>query len=300
MPPLSTYLQRCRSIHRKVETTEESYYSALEQLLNACTEERASAFSGLTSTSDKPDLGLYEDDVPILYIEVKLPKVSAPELLELDQARRYAKALAGWVLVTNLNDFVLARLEGDELKEQARARLFDGDMFGASRPKSTQGALQALVDILALGCAQRLSTRNPSQVADLLAIHAKRLAGVLPKGNLGTIKKGFKEWLGADLDDAFLVSTTVQAVVYGAFASWLESDSPENFQWQVVRDDLDVGIIAEIVYSALGPNVTSDPQVRSLLEGVAGVLRRVDRDDLAGQFDSRAIEYFYEPFPSRL
>ena len=257
---------------------------------------RISAHSELTSTSGDPDLGLYEADAPVLYAEVKLPKVSADELLELDQARRYAMALAGWVLLTNLNDFVLARLEGDELVEQGHVRLFDGEIGDSRKAKSVAGAGQKLRDILTLGCAQRPVIRDPSLVADLLAAHAKALASVLPQENLGTIKKGFKDWLGADLDDEFLVSTTVQAVVYGVFATWLESDSPQDFRWEVTRDALDVGIIAEIVYSALGPSVTSEPQVRGLLEGVAGVLRRVDRDSLAEQFDNRAIEYFYEPF----
>ncbi len=296
MTALSAYLKKCRSIHRKAETTESSYYPALEALFDDCTDPQIGAHSELTTKSDKPDLGLYEADAPVLYVEVKLPKVSADELLELDQARRYAKALGGWVLATNLNDFVLGRLEGGRLEEQGRVRLFDDDVFSPQQPKSTPRAGQKLRDILTLGCAQRLTIRDPSQVASLLAVHAKALASVLPQENLGTIKKGFKDWLGADLDDAFLVSTTVQAVVYGVFATWLESASPEDFEWEVTRDALDVGIIAEIVYSALGPSVTSEPQVRGLLEGVAGVLRRVDRDSLAEQFDNRAIEYFYEPF----
>ena len=93
-----------------------------------------------------------------------------------------------------------------------------------------------------------------------------------------------------NFDDEFLLSTTVQAIVYGMFAIWIESDSPENFRWQAVRDDLGVSVIAEIVYSALAPNVVNVPQVKGMLEGVAGVLRRVDRDALAAQFDSRAIE----------
>ena len=296
MTALSGYLKQCRSVHRKAATTESSYYSVLETLFNALTAPEVTSHSELSSGSDKPDLGLYESDAPVLFVEVKLPNVPADELLELDQACRYAKALGGWVLATNLNDFVLGRLEGGRLEEQGRVRLFDDDVFSPQQPKSTPRAGQKLRDILTLGCAQRLTIRDPSQVASLLAAHARALAGVLPQESLGTIKKGFKDWLGADLDDEFLVSTTVQAVVYGAFASWLESDSPEDFQWQVTRDALDVGIIAEIVYSALSPAVTSVPQVKGLLEGVAGVLRRVDRDSLAEQFDSRAIEYFYEPF----
>ena len=296
MTLLSDYLKKCRSTYRRAETTESSYYPALEKLFDNSTDSQISVSSELTANSDKPDLGLYESDPPVLYVEVKLPDVSAGDLLKLEQAHRYAKALAGWVLVTNLNDFILARLEGDELVEQRRVRLFDGEISDSRKPRATPGAAQRLREILALGCAQGQTIRDPSRVAELLAVHARALTEVLPKDRLGTIRRGFRDWLGADLDDEFLVSTTVQAVVYGVFATWLESDSPEEFQWQVTRDGLDVGVIAEIVYSALAPPVTDAPKVRGILEGVAGILRRVDRESLAEQFDDHAIEYFYEPF----
>ena len=129
-----------------------------------------------------------------------------------------------------------------------------------------------------------------------MPICTSHLADVLPRDALRLIKMGFKGWLGADLDDEFLASTTVQSIVYGIFAVWIESDSPEEFRWEDARDALDVGVIADIVYSALPPSVVNVPRVRGALEGVAAVLRRVNRNSLATQFDSRAVEYFYEPF----
>ncbi len=297
MTALSSYLRECRTIHANPDTTEPSYYAAIEKLLDAGTDERIRTHSGLTrSRSDKPDLGLYEENVAVLFVEVKLPTVSAAELLNLEQARRYADALAGWVLITNLNDFVLARIDDDALVEQQRARLFEGELFASQQPKPIKGAGELLSKILAVGCAPQRTLRQPSEVASILAAHAGELADVLPKSGLGQIKKGFKVWLGAALDDAFLVSTTAQAIVYGMFAAWLESKKPEEFRWQDARDGLELGVIADIVYSALSPAVVKAPRVDALLEGVATVLRRVNRDALAEQFDRRAIEYFYEPF----
>ena len=189
----------------------------------------------------------------MLYTEVKVPPIEVGRLLRLEQARRYARALAGWVVVTNLNDFVLARLEGDVLVEQRRVRLFGGDLFGASPPKSTAGAAGQLRDLLAAGCVERRTISEPAEAAELLASHARALANVLPEDALGPIKRGFKDWLKADLDDEFLVSTTVQAVVYGMFATWLESGSPGEFRWQDARDGLDLEVIAEIVYRPCRP-----------------------------------------------
>ena len=81
---------------------------------------------------------------------------------------------------------------------------------------------------------------------------------------------------------------TVQAIVYGMFATWLESDEPDKFEWRDTPDELSVDVIAEIVHAALPPAVVREGSVRLLLEGVAGVLRRVDRNALAEAFDDRA------------
>ena len=296
---ITDYLRHCRRVNTHLHTTERSYYSALEELLISFTDSDVTAHSELTlAESGKPDLGIYESGVPALYTEVKLPDVSVDDMLHLEQAYRYAQAAGGRVLLTNLNDFVLARVQDDALVTDLSVRLFVHDMFAASPPRTTAGAAQQMQQLLAVGCAERHTLSHPSDVAKLLALYARALADLLPKAALGSIQEGFKNWLGADLDDEFLVSTTVQAVVYGMFATWLESDSPDMFKWQDARDDLDIDVMADIVYSALSPQVVTIPGVTLLLEGVAGVLCRVDRDGLAEQFDNQAIEYFYEPFLS--
>ena len=297
MSSLTTYRNKCRQIHKIADTTERSYYPAVIELLDEHTALSITPHSELShSGQSKPDLGLYESDIRTLYVEVKLTDVSASQLLGLEQAYRYAELLAGWVLITNLNDYVLARIENGELVEQSRVRLFATDIDGERAPRLTKNASQKLRDILSIGCAQRQTLREARDVARLLAVHAKSLAELLPSSAFTQIKAGFNGWLGAELDDRFLVSTTVQAVVYGIFATWLESDEPEQFRWQDARDSLDVGVIADIVYSALPPRIVKLPKVEGMLEGIEGILRRVDRDALAKQFDGRAIEYFYEPF----
>lgn len=293
---LSDYLDACRRTHANPHTTERSYYSALETLFEAHSGDAISAHSELSlAGGDRPDLGIYESGAPVLLVEVKLPDVPADALLRLDQARRYARALGGWVLATNLNDFVLGHIEDGDLVEVRRLRLCAGDMFAEPPQSSAPGAAQQLQDLLAAGCVERRSIREPSEVARLLAAHARALVDALPHGGLESVKRGFKDWLKADLDDEFLVPTTVQAIIYGMFATWLESAAPDEFQWQATRDELSVDVIADIVYSALALR-GADARARRLLEGVAGVLRRVDRNALAEAFDDRAIEYFYEPF----
>ena len=303
MSCLTKYRDRCRKLHSTPGTTERSYYRAIGELLeghtgpliNAPSELSVSASPG--SDRKSPDLGLYEAKTPLIYVEVK-PSATVDDLLaDRDgQVYKYAEALGGWALATNLNDYVLVRIEGNALVEQKSVRLFSSDIHDKKTPQPTKGASGQLEDILLLGCAQRQVARGAPEVARLLAVHAKELANVLPGESLGVIRGAFKVWLGAELDEKFLVSTTVQAVVYGMFAKWLESDTPEQFKWEEVRERLGVGAIGEIVYSALGPGVVGRPGIESLLEGIAGVLRRTDQKGLAEQFDGQAIEYFYEPF----
>lgn len=298
MSSVTDYLNACRSESRTPGTTEPSYYPHLAKLLDDHTEAAVKARTERRDAgSNKPDLGLYESGADVLYVEAKLPHVTVDELLQLDQGRRYAEALGGLALLTNLNDFVLARLDGARLVAQHHVRLFAGEIFGEKKPQQNKQASEDLQRILAVGCALHQTIRDPSKAANLLATQAKGLAQVLPIDSLEPIKSGFKNWLGTEIADDFLASTAVQAIVYGMFATWLESDFPDNFKWQDVRDrPLNVGAIADIVYAALPPPVANDPEVRSLLEGTAGVLRRFDRKSISEQFDNRAIEYFYEPF----
>ena len=146
------------------------------------------------------------------------------------------------------------------------------------------------------GCAAVPNKYDPEMVAGVLAEHARALHDSAPKNAFEHIEAAFTDWLKAELDDKFLVSTTVQLVAYGIFATWLQSDDPTAIEWQHVRDGLGDTAIAEIVYSALAPSVTQHWQVASTLKSIAEVLRRVDRDALEVNFDNNAIEYFYEPF----
>ena len=76
----------------------------------------------------------------------------------------------------------------------------------------------------------------------------------------------------------------------------LRALAPTRWEYDDAHKGLSVGVLAEIVYSALGPATTRDKTVKSCWRQWRVILRRVDRDALAREFDHRAIEYFYEPF----
>ena len=298
MSVLSDYAARCRRLNRTAGVTERTYYPALEQLLTACTADYVDAATEISVAGGQPDLGLFAYKLPVLYVEVKCPPMGVKQLLGLRQARTYAQRLGGRVLLTNLNDFVLAELVNGNLQSLGHVRLFGNnpaDVF-AKNPASTPNAEDELRRLLGQGCAAVPNKYDPAMVAAVLAEYARALHGSAPEEAFQHIQAAFSDWLKAELDDKFLVSTTVQLVVYGIFATWLQSKSPDSVEWQHVRDGLGDTAIAEIVYSALAPSVTQHWQVASTLQSIAEVLRRVDRDALAVDFDNNAIEYFYEPF----
>lgn len=297
MGSITEYLNECRETNANLHTTERSYYPAVQDLLEARVSAAAKIHSELMiHRTDQPDLGIYEAGIPLVFLEVKKPGESRESLLGLEQAERYARVVSGYVIVTNLNDFILARLENEKLVEQMSVRLFEGEISDQSKPAVAKEAESKLDALLSAGCAERRVIVEPLEVAQLLALHARALMRSLPHNALKATQESFKKWLSVDLEDHFLTSTAVQAIAYGMFSTWIESDEPEKFEWRDTRDELPVGILAEIVYGVLNPTVIRHGNVRFILEGMAGLLRRAKRDQLASQFDDKAIEYFYEPF----
>lgn len=297
MGSISEYLDECRETNANLHTTERSYYPALQSLLDGRVGSATRIHSELMiHRTDKPDLGIYEAGIPLVFLEVKRPGESRESLLGLEQAKRYARVVSGYVVVTNLNDFILAKLEGEGLVEQMSVRLFEGEIPDQEKPVIAQEADNKLEALLHAACAERRVIVEPLEVAQLLALHARALMRSLPDNALKATQESFKKWLSVDLEDHFLTSTAVQAIAYGMFSTWIESDEAERFEWRDTRDELPVGILAEIVYGVLTPTIIRHGNVRFILEGMAGLLRRTDRDLVARQFDDKAIEYFYEPF----
>ena len=295
MTALSEYANECRTTYNLPGTTEQSYYPAVKKLLEACAGEGVEAAIEVIAAKAKPDLALYAYRLPVLYVEVKDTTVSAAQLLGLEQAKKYARRLGNRVLITNLNDFVLADLVNNQLQVRQQVTLFAGPVHSAN-PRPLPQAEADLRALLRVGCQAAPAAYSPATVARALADHAKPLNDDALNEHFRHIHDAFKVWLGAELEDRFLTSTTVQLIVYGIFASWLQSNSPASFDWPRVRDDLGATAIAEIVYSALSPTVVHTSGVRSTLDGIAEALKRVDQSSLATDFDNNAIEYFYEPF----
>ena len=136
MGDIKSYRDRCTEICRAKGTTERSYYPAIEALIEGRIGSEAIVFSELAlHRKNAPDLGIYESGVPLVFVEVKNPGTPVNKLLRIEQAKRYARVAAGYVIVTNLNDYVLAELLGDRLEARIVVTLFDDDIDGEHDPR---------------------------------------------------------------------------------------------------------------------------------------------------------------------
>lgn len=286
---------------------ERSYYPALKDLFDRMGVHLDPRMIAITDPSGHagsfPDVAIHDRDARVLTlpVEAKASTVTAEQLLQLEQGPRYAEAFGGgWVLLTNLDDFVLARLYESQLVEVDRVSL-------APPAPGEDDAVEAsarLLEILELGTELRATLSRADQVAAHLAFHARLIAEAIEDaaGNDATkllepVAELFRSGLGAELEDDFFIPTTVQTLVYGLFAAWLQShESGADFDWQGAAYSLDVPLFAEVLHACLRPSVIRRCNLFPRLAAAAGVLRRIDRDAFEAQFAGGAIEYFYEPF----
>lgn len=306
------YLAALRSVRASEGASpERSYYPALKGLFDGLGAQLDPRMIAITDPAGRegsfPDVAIHDRDARVLAlpVEVKPPTTTPDQLLRLEQGTRYARDFGGgWVLLTNLYDFVLARLaNGNGLAEVSRVSLPrpDADRQQQPPPRDTASRLLA---VLEFGTELRATLHRADQVAAHLAFHAREISAAIEEAAGGDatrllepVAEMFRSGLGAELDDEFFIPTTVQTLVYGLFAAWLRSgQSGADFDWQGAAYSLDVPLFAEVLHACLRPQLIRRCNLFPRLSAAAGVLRRVDRPSFEAQFAGGAIEYFYEPF----
>lgn len=310
---IEEYLRTVRDVRASGGgTAERSFYPALQALLDSLGELLSPKASALTDpagrSGDFPDLVVLDkkSSVLALPVEVKPPSThkTVADLLGVDQGKRYASTFGGgWVLLTNVRLFLLARLASSgNLEEVMHAEIVaaESDLDVAGRPLVDPA--DRLLALLELGTEPRATLTHPRQVADHLAFHAREMVEAIndaargkPAQLLSAVHEIFKSGLEAELDEEMFVPTIVQTLVYGLFASWLSTED-DDFDWQSAAYRVDVPLFAEVLHACLSPKLIRKCNLVPRLAGAAGVFERVDKDWFSKQFAGSAIEYFYEPF----
>ncbi|HZJ51547.1 MAG TPA: type ISP restriction/modification enzyme [Actinomycetota bacterium] len=304
-----TYLNAVRAIRATSQhTREQSFYTPLNNLLDALVTGAKPARRAMGHPAgidgDFPDVALYEvaANVLVLPFEVKPPSADVVALGKSAQARRYATSFGGGrVLVTNLRQFALARLDGTSMVVDTSVSLA-ADEPALDAPVGSLGNSPAeLANLLDEACSLRATITDPSSVATFLAFHARHMRDSIvatgePGVMLAPIQKAFADGLGITLPDKLLVATVVQTLVYGLLAAWLDDEHPQEFDWMESSYRLEVPVFADILHAALRPALIRRCKLKQHLDAIGRLLMWVNRDVFDTKFEGGAIEYFYEPF----
>lgn len=308
---LKAFLADVRSLRASGQATpERSYYPAIRTLLDGLLAGLRPLRRAITDVSgidrEFPDLGVIETDSNVVVLPVEA-KSATPELTEIvrsAQALKYARTFGGGVvLVTNLRQFAVARIDPSKggLLEEERVSIVEVESDLDSRVRVDQETATALVGMLDRACQVRGSLGDPADVAVLLAFHAGRIRDAVEATGhaaelLEPIHTALKAGLHIDVEPQLLVPTVVQTLVYGLFASWLESTDDGDLDWMETAYRLDVPVFADVLHAALRPALIRQCDLKRHLNAASRVLSWVDREKFTAAFDGDAIQYFYEPF----
>lgn len=331
---LEAYLARMAEIRATgAATSETSYYSALENLLNVVGRQlrpRVIANGQIRNQgAGHPDFGLYSQAqlrggepvggvgaIPERGV-VEVKGLSEDNWLTADstQVSQYWQHY-GLVLVSNYRAFLLigrdslgqpVRLEGFSLADSDTSfwnlRTIPSDAFDQLG--------EALQDYLRRAISYLAPLTRPSDLAWLLASYARdalrRVEASTNLPALQTVRSGLEQALGLSFEGAkgehFFRSTLVQTLFYGIFSAWVQwaraqpIPSSTRFDWHGAGWTLHVPMVRTLFEQIATPSRLGPLGLVEILDWTGQALNRVDRVAFFEAFDEgRAVQYFYEPF----
>src|SRR5512132_3013786 len=328
---VEVYLARLHRLHSTGgATAETSFYSALEELLNAIGHDLKPKVFCLSQLADQgaghPDFGLFtpaqcqrgQPRPGVLpergVVEVKALADDAWFTAESGQISKYWERYR-FVLVTNYRSFLMVsedrdgrstRLEGYQLAAAERAFW----EIARTAQSSAKALGKSFGEYLRRALTQSVPLREPKDVAWFLASHARdALARVEAKGALRaltSVREALEQALGVRFEDEkgahFFRSPLVQTLFYGVFSAWVlwaKSRPPPvgPFDWRMAVWHLNVPMIRALFQQLAEPGRLRPVGLIEVLDWTEAALNRVDRSAFFARFqEAAAVEYFYEPF----
>ena len=319
------YLERMGDIHGGASVNETSYYSALEDLLNAVGAELKPQVHANFQLGQKghgqPDFGLFAAGQikrgrknPDSDLREKPDRGAgevkglADDLQELTRSEQVGKYLDGYglVLATNYRGFALVERDnnGKPVILESRKLADSEEEFWRQLRNIPNERGPALWEFLRRAMTRNAPISKAEDVANLLASYAREAADDLQTRSadaLAPLREALESSLGikfeGDSGDHFFRSTLVQTVFYGLFSAWMESDPNEKFEWERAGFALKTPVIRTLFSEIINPVKIRGLGLRPLLDSAAAGLNRVEnKNELFGDGVFDAIQYFYEPF----
>ena len=327
--PVRAYFQRMVEIRSTGgATSETSYYSAMENLLNdlggllkpqvICNGQLRGQGAG------HPDFGLYgkkqcsksgpksgQGEIPEHgVIEVKPLADNNWQTAQGEQATKYFN-LYKLVLVTNYREFRLIGADdgGNPVQREFFSLAPDEEKFWSMAEHPVKSANEHgahLGEFLHRVMMSAAPLARSEDVAWFLASYARdALAALTGKddSNLVPLRKALETALGTRFDGEkgrhFFRSTLIQTLFYGVFSAWViqARDGKDKFDWKSAGYAITVPMIQTLFHEITNPTRIKFLGLNDVLDRTGEALNRIDRNAFFKTFDSEeAVQHFYEPF----
>ena len=310
-------------------TSESSYYSALENLLNEVGRslEPSVICNGQLRNqgAGHPDFGLYsskqcskgvpkhgQGEIPERgVIEVKSLSDNSWQTTKGQQAAKYFD-LYGLVLVTNYREFRLVGKDGSgrPVEREFFSLAVDETKFWsmAAHPlKSAREHGTCLGEFLRRVMMNAAPLTRANDIAWFLASYARDALATLEEkddSNLAPLRDSLETALGIKFEgekgEHFFRSTLIQTLFYGVFSAWVtwaKGAGKGTFDWKSAGYRITVPMIRSLFEEVAKPSRLAPLGIMNILDRTGEALNRVDRAAFFRTFDSdEAVQHFYEPF----
>ena len=309
---LKQYSQRLGAVAAAGDAREESFYSALEELLAsvaAATGRTRVHVTTLPKQTDagNPDFRVWNGSDRITgYIEAKNPAQTDLDVIESsDQLRRYRDTFPN-LLLTNFTEFRLYR-NGQHVETLRAASPNILNDFRMAPPIERPGELWALLDrfldfaVPQAPTAEELAVQLAKRTRFLRQVLAQQLAqGDQPAGReLSGFYEAFQKFLIADLTHDEFADLYAQTITYGLFAARTRSRGGFTRRTALDRIPYTIGVLHDVFRFISLADLPA--QLEWIVDDIAEVLDVADARDILDRYyhehkGGDPIVHFYETF----
>ena len=311
---LKSYIKKIAEITNRGDAREESYYSALEWLLNEFIQTSQKKNVSITTLPKKteagnPDFRIWDGKQHIIgYIEAKAPTVDDLNQIEdTEQLERYRHTFPNLIL-TNFFEFRLYR-NGSLVDKVTIAQSFIIHKLQTVSPVENETELIKILDTffgfslprvydsktLAIELAKRTRFLKDEVISEELKEQTKGHGFIL------SFYQAFRQYLISGLSKADFADLYSQTITYGLFAA--RTRAKDGFNRKLAYDNIPqtIGILRDIFkFISLGD---LPPQMEWIVDDIAEVLSVTDVTKLLHQYYREGkgkdpIIHFYETFLS--
>ncbi|WP_297035322.1 N-6 DNA methylase [Thermogutta sp.] len=305
------YLRSIAEIAQRGDAREESFYSALQSLLENVAQQQGRAVQVTVlpkkTEGGSPDFRIWDGSHQVIgYIEAKFPGSRLDQIENSEQLQRYRHTFPNLIL-TDFFEFRLYR-HGEEVRRALLGRPFIAQTLKKTPPAANVGDMSDLMSaFLSFALPPSLT---PEELSRELARRTRFLRDevILPElceevaaqsGPLFGFYDAFRKYLVAGLSERQFADLYAQTITYGLFAARTRATGAFNRQMAYALIPSTIGILRDVFqFISLGK---PSPQMEVIVDDIAAVLNAADVQAILTEYYRQGkgddpILHFYETF----